>query len=142
MNYCSIEDAWGNNFNKNYYEFDTINTIAKPIAPKQEAVKQEAIKQKAIKQKAIKQEVVKQEAIKQEVVKQKNNLNRELEIKLENKKNLLEKQLEKKTKELDELKKTQNKLSGGQSSSNITDNYIMLGLILLFIVDFFGNLSY
>ena len=25
MNYCSIEDAWGNNFNKDYYEFDNTN---------------------------------------------------------------------------------------------------------------------
>jgi len=33
------------------------------------------------------------------------------------------------------------KLNGGNSQSD-TNNYILLGLVLLFIIDVFGNLSY
>jgi len=39
------------------------------------------------------------------------------------------------------LEKTQ-KMKGGNNIDSNPNNYILLGLTLLFIIDFFGNLSY
>ena len=118
MYYCSIQDAWGNNFFdynqkiskqqplSTHNEFHSIEDTTKipeivPDIPKIVPDIPEIVPDIP--------EIVPD--ITQETV---------IEIKLDNKKNTI---------------------TGG-SIQNITNNYILLGLILLFIVDYFGNLSY
>ena len=124
MYYCSIEDAWGNNFNNEYFDYkqnniqETITSTVKDKLPNDEKI---PLKDKKID-------------------------NSDL---MENKKISLEKEIEKTIEKIYEMKnkkkklleKTQ-KMKGGNNINSNPNNYILLGLILLFIIDFFGNLSY
>ena len=124
MYYCSIEDAWGNNFNNEFFDYkqnniqETITSTVKDKLPNDEKI---PLKDKKID-------------------------NSDL---MENKKISLEKEIEKTIEKIYEMKnkkkklleKTQ-KMKGGNNINSNPNNYILLGLILLFIIDFFGNLSY
>jgi len=124
MYYCSIEDAWGNNFNNEYFDYKQ-NNIHKPIIS-----------------------TVKAKLPNDEKIPLKDNKIDNSDL-MENKKISLEKEIEKtiekiyemKNKKKKLLKKTQ-KMEGGNNINVNPNNYILLGLILLFIIDFFGNLSY
>jgi len=103
MYYCSIEDAWGNNFNKKHFNYKSNY--------KSNSNKTDLIKNKRI-------------SLEQQIEKKIEKI-----YKMKDKKNKL-------------IEKTQLlKLNGGNSQSD-TNNYILLGLVLLFIIDVFGNLSY
>ena len=123
MYYCSIEDAWGNNFNNDYFDYKQNNIKKKIIQPENTLPNVDTIP-----------------------LKNKEINNSDL---MENKKISLEKEIEKTIEKIYEMKnkkkklleKTQ-KMKGGNNIDSNPNNYILLGLTLLFIIDFFGNLSY
>tara|TARA_B100001564_G_scaffold356239_2_gene370008 strand:+ start:415 stop:894 length:480 start_codon:yes stop_codon:yes gene_type:complete len=159
MNYCSIEDAWGNNFNTKYYEFednnivkfDTIEKIKQnetneinEINKTPENSNQKGGLKKAKQNKA--KHIEKQKRKTQIIEKKINELNK-LKKRVETRKKYLalKKQALKKNHNKHIEKKyieDKNKITGGGFEINICDKYILLGLVLLFIIDYFGNLSY
>tara|TARA_B110000971_G_scaffold216182_1_gene250802 strand:- start:404 stop:778 length:375 start_codon:yes stop_codon:yes gene_type:complete len=123
MYYCSIEDAWGNNFNNKYSVY-----------------KQNNIKET---QPQLKDTLPNDEKI---LLKDTKTDNSDL---MRNKKISLEKEIEETIEKIYEMKNKKKKLfektqrmKGGNNIDSNPNNYILLGLILLFIIDFFGNLSY
>jgi len=123
MYYCSIEDAWGNNFNNKYSVY-----------------KQNNIKET---QPQLKDTLPNDEKI---PLKDTKTDNSDL---MRNKKISLEKEIEETIEKIYEMKNKKKKLfektqrmKGGNNIDSNPNNYILLGLILLFIIDFFGNLSY
>ena len=160
MNYCSIEDAWGNNFNTKYYElednnivkFDTIEKIKQnePLENSNQKGGLKNIKQnksKHIENQKIKTKHIENQKRKKEIIEKKINELNKLKKKVETRKKYLalKKQASKKiyNKHIEKKYiKDKNKITGGGFEINICDKYILLGLVLLFIIDYFGHLSY
>lgn len=156
MYYCSIEDAWGNNFNKKHFNYQSNyqsnliqeNTINEEITNKQQNEPKidhnnenisNSLDHKLDNINTIKNNTI----IPNQIKSNKSDL-------IKNKRISLEQQIEKKIEKIYKMKDKKNKLlektqqlkiTGGNSQTD-TNNYILLGLILLFIIDVFGNLSY
>ena len=123
MYYCSIEDAWGNNFNNKYSVYKQNN-----IKETQPQLKDTLPNDEKIPLKNTKTD--------------KSDLMRNKKISLEKEiEETIEKIYEMKNKKKKLFEKTQ-RMKGGNNINSNPNNYILLGLILLFIIDFFGNLSY
>lgn len=126
MNYCSIQDAWGSQFNEinsNIEETDIessndddINYEDSYIGGTNQVIPSNSYRNKLTELK-------------------------EKEEKLElYKKKLVKVQKTQKPKKTQHIKK---KFMGGRGIGNFKDDHsILLGLLLLFIVDYYGNLSY
>jgi len=132
MYYCSIEDAWGNNFNNDYFDYKQNNIKKKIIQPENTLPNVDTI---PLKNKEINNSDLME--------------NKKISLEKENKKISLEKEIEKTIEKIYEMKNKKKKLfektqrmKGGNNIDSNPNNYILLGLILLFIIDFFGNLSY
>lgn len=132
MNYCSIQDAWGNQFNEidsnneesdeessnDYYENSYEDSYKKTndnVVPANSYInKLKELKKKEDKLKLYKKKLIKIEE-KQKIEKLKKN-QKESQLKTN--------------------------MNGGGFTNLDSNHSILLGLLLLFIVDFFGNLSY
>ena len=168
MNYCSIEDAWGNNFNTKYYEFEDNNIVKFDTIEKIKQNEPNEInktnetpenlnqkgglnKIKQNKKKHMENQKIKAKQKRKIIEKKINELNK-LKKKVETrkkhlalKKQALKKQASKKNHNKHIQKNViedKNKITGGGFEINVCDKYILLGLVLLFIIDYFGNLSY
>lgn len=165
MYYCSIEDAWGNNFNKKYFNYQSNliqeNTINEDITNEQENTINQPTNNNQQNQSEL-------DYINKNISNSSNDTNQNISNELDNtniisnqiksnksdliknKRILLEKEIEKKIEKIYKMKEKKNKLlqkkqqlklTGGNTNSD-QNNYILLGLLLLFIIDVFGNLSY
>lgn len=151
MYYCSIEDAWGNNFNKKHFNYQSNliqeNTINEETNNKQQNEPEINHINENIPD-SLDHTLDHTDTI------QNNNISNQIKSNksylIKNKRISLEKEIEKKIEKIYKMKDKKNKLlektqllklTGGNSKSD-QNNYILLGLVLLFIIDVFGNLSY
>jgi hypothetical protein len=151
MYYCSIEDAWGNNFNKKHFNYKSNyksnliqeNTINEEDIDNINENIPHSLDHQLDNTNTIQNNTISNNTISNQIKSNKTDL-------IKNKRISLEQQIEKKIEKIYKMKDKKNKLiektqllklNGGNSQSD-TNNYILLGLVLLFIIDVFGNLSY
>jgi len=136
MYYCSIEDAWGNNLKNNSFNYNseptkTQETIYNSVNNYNDKINNiddqsnDNIDDQS-------NDNIDDEYIEIEKSKIKS---------INNKKILLEKKIKKLQNKKNKFFKMQNKIKGGNNNSDL-NNCIILGLLLLFIIDYFGHLSY
>ena len=167
MYYCSIQDAWG----QNYFDYDKKNSnqsisitptklteshIEPTLYSKYHSIQQQ---QDSPEKSIISNEyqdtdehTEEDHEEEHEEIEEQHNEEIVKEQKINNKQIQLEKKLKQKTAQLNKIKTEhkkllQNKQNGGTKKkflggNNNNNHYILLGLILLFIIDYFGNLSY
>ena len=134
MYYCSIEDAWGNNLKNNFFNYNS-----EPTNTQKETI-YNSVNHNDKNPNNIHEEP-------NNIHEELNNIEEEhieIEKSINNKKILLEKKIKKlqnKKNKLFKMQNKQNKIKGGNNQSDL-NNSIILGLLLLFIIDYFGNLSY